>query len=115
MLHDSARLGAMLLPGMGFTSASWVAERTMNGVPWIVSAGSNHVGTSVVCTAHVIVPSGAAAHGAAPTSATTAARSPVRIRMTVLPSGSVGADALGSRPDHRGLQHQAATAELSEL
>src|SRR5438445_5063476 len=60
-VHDSARAGAMLLPGIGFTSASWVAERTMNGVPWIVSAGSNHVGTSVVCTAHVIVPSGAAA------------------------------------------------------
>ena len=56
----------MLLPGIGFTSASWVAERTMNGVPWMVSAGSNQVGTSVVCTAQVICPSGAASPGRAP-------------------------------------------------
>ena len=53
-LHDSARLGAMLFPGIGFTRASCVAIWTMNGVPWMLSAGSNQVGTSVVCTAQVI-------------------------------------------------------------
>jgi len=44
----------MLFPGIGFTSASCVAMRTMNGVPWMVSAGSNQDGTRVVCTAQVI-------------------------------------------------------------
>ncbi len=29
----------MLLPGIGFTRASWVAERTMKGVPWMFSPG----------------------------------------------------------------------------
>src|SRR2546421_6943535 len=38
----------------------------MNGVMTdAVSAGSNHVGASVMCTAHVSSPSGAAAAGAA--------------------------------------------------
>jgi hypothetical protein len=48
MLHDSARLGAMLLPGIGFTIASWSAYRNMNGVmsPG-VSAGSKSVGAKV--------------------------------------------------------------------
>src|SRR5262245_21933144 len=50
----------MLLPGVGFTRASWVAERTMKGVPWIFSAGSNQLGTSDVCTAQVIWLSGPA-------------------------------------------------------
>ena len=39
----------------------------MNGVCWMFSAGSNQVGTSVVCTAQVIWPSGAAFPGGAPT------------------------------------------------
>src|SRR6266849_3361284 len=60
-LHDSARLGAMLLPGIGFTRPSWSAYMTMNGVTIIVSAGSKYVGTSVVCTPQVTCPSGAAA------------------------------------------------------
>ena len=46
-LHDSARLGAMALPGIGLTIASCSAYSTMNGVPMPgVSAGSNHVGAS---------------------------------------------------------------------
>ena len=47
--HDSARLGAAGFPGIAFTSASWIAYITMNGVmiPW-VSAGSNHVGASEI-------------------------------------------------------------------
>src|SRR5262249_9049584 len=77
-LHDSARLGAMLLPGMGFTRASWVADSTMKGVPWMFSAGSNQVGTSDVCTAHVIWPSGPAPTGGAKSWAATAASSITR-------------------------------------
>src|SRR5262245_10724795 len=61
MLHDSARLGAMLLPGICFTSASYSASCTMNGVCWMLSAGSSQAGTSVVCTAQVIWPAGASA------------------------------------------------------
>src|SRR5947207_2868708 len=37
----------------------------MNGVTMVVSAGSKYVGTSVVCTAHVSWPSGAATAGTA--------------------------------------------------
>src|SRR2546422_1848842 len=74
VLHDSARLGAMLLPGIGFTRASCVASWTMNGVCWMFSAGSNQAGTRVVCTAHVIWPSGAAAPGATPTAEITRTR-----------------------------------------
>src|SRR5207253_8178922 len=52
---------------MGFTSASWSAYRTRNGVmiPG-VSAGSKKVGAREKWTAHVIWPSGAAAAGATP-------------------------------------------------
>src|SRR5258705_5172579 len=84
MLQDSAREGAMLLPGMGLTSASWVADRTMNGVPWMLSAGSNHVGTSVVWTAQVICPSGAASAGAVATSAVSATTRKTGIFMAAL-------------------------------
>ena len=51
----------MLFPGIGFTRASCVAIWIMNGVPWILSAGSSQAGTSVVCTAQVICPDGASA------------------------------------------------------
>ena len=48
IVHDSARLGAIRFPGIGFTSASWIAYITQNGVICpIVSAGSNHIGASV--------------------------------------------------------------------
>src|SRR5712691_11902639 len=74
-VHDSARLGAIALPGIGFTSASCSAYRIMNGetTPG-VSAGSNSVGASEKCSAHVIWPSGAAstAAGAIKTSRSTA-------------------------------------------
>src|SRR5215470_2226140 len=64
MLHDSARLGAIGLPGIGFTTASCSAYSTMNGVITEgVSAGSNHVGASEMCTAQVTSPSGAATAG----------------------------------------------------
>src|SRR3989442_3216316 len=54
----------MAWPGIGFTSASCRAYRIMNGVPIPgVSAGSNQVGASEMCTAHVICPSGPAAAG----------------------------------------------------
>jgi bacteriorhodopsin len=45
--HDSARLGAVTLPGMALAIASCIAYMTMNGVMIpSVSAGSNHVGAS---------------------------------------------------------------------
>ena len=74
--HESARLVATGFPGMALASASWIAYMTMNGVMMpSVSAGSNHVGASEMCTPHVIWPSGAAQAGAATTSrATTAIR-----------------------------------------
>src|SRR5439155_5246918 len=69
MLHDSARLGAIGCPGNGFTTASCSAYSIMNGVMTDgVSAGSNHVGASEMCTAHVTSPSGAAVAGTAMTS-----------------------------------------------
>src|SRR5262245_33000176 len=64
MVHDSARPGAIGLPGLGRTSASWSPYRIMYGVMIPeVSAGSNHVGASETCTAQVIWPSGAATTG----------------------------------------------------
>src|SRR5262245_18317807 len=51
----------MLLPGIGFTSASCSASWTMNGVSWMFSAGSNQAGTSVMCTPQVICPLGVSA------------------------------------------------------
>src|SRR5262245_66107333 len=64
MVHDSARPGAIGLPGLGRTSASWSPYRIMYGVMIPeVSAGANHVGASETCTAQVIWPSGAATTG----------------------------------------------------
>src|SRR5205823_12946937 len=73
-LHDSARLGAMLLPGIGFTSASCSAYRRMKGVmrPG-VSAGSKNVGASVKWVAHVICPSAAPGDGPGASSASASA------------------------------------------
>ena len=50
----SARLGASFCPGIGFATASCNAYSTMNGVmiPG-VSAGSNQVGASEMCTPQV--------------------------------------------------------------
>ena len=63
--HDSARLGVFSPPGIGFTSASWMAYSTMNGVMNAsVSLGSSQRVASVTWTPQVIVPSGAAAAGA---------------------------------------------------
>src|SRR5437899_1430968 len=69
--------------------ASWIAYRIMKGVmrPW-VSAGSNQVGASEMCTPHVSWPSGAAAAGAATANTTrrTHATTP-RCRIRYLSSG----------------------------
>src|SRR5712691_7719353 len=64
-VNDSARLGVFGPAGIGFTSASWSAYSTMNGVMIpSVSAGSSQREASVMWTPHVIEPSGAAAAGA---------------------------------------------------
>ena len=64
-VNDSARLGVFGPAGIGFTSASWSAYSTMNGVMIpSVSAGSSQREASVMWMPHVIEPSGAAAAGA---------------------------------------------------
>src|SRR5712691_809249 len=64
----------MRLPGMGLTSASWIAYSTQNGVSPPISPGSNHIGASVTYNAQRISPSGfawaAASSRAHPTSRT---------------------------------------------
>src|SRR5262245_9046365 len=48
-------------PGIGLTSASWIAYSTMNGLMNAsVSAGSSHRGASVTWRPHVSVPAGEA-------------------------------------------------------
>src|SRR5262245_5063328 len=48
----------MRLPGIGFTSASWMAYKTQNAVrPWN-APGSNHPGDRVTYSAPRISPSG---------------------------------------------------------
>src|SRR5262249_32718803 len=87
----------MLFPGIGFTSASWGACRAMNGGPAIFSAGSNQLGTSVVCTAHVICPSGAASAAVAMTTTVSEtssdARSLMVVPLSVIPGRDVSAPA----------------------
>ena len=71
MVQDSARHGAIGLPGIAFTIASCMAYSIMKGVMMpAVSAGSNQVGASETCDAMRSWPSGAApaARGAAPIS-----------------------------------------------
>ena len=67
IVHDSARLGAHGLPGIGFTSASWSAYSVRKGVitPG-VSAGSNQVGASVTVTANMTCPAGVPERPGAP-------------------------------------------------
>src|SRR5215471_1291140 len=65
-VHDSARHGVLSPPGMGFTRASWMAYSTRKGaMKASVSFGSSQRAARVTCTPHVMVPSGAAAAGAA--------------------------------------------------
>src|SRR5262245_44792450 len=61
-VHDSARLGAMRLPGIGFTSAACRAKSSQKGVrkPSVTSPGSNQAGASVTYRAQRISPSGLA-------------------------------------------------------
>src|SRR5262245_47241439 len=66
MLHDSARLGVLMPPGIGFTSASCSAYKIMNGViSASVSAGSSQRVASVTWAPTVTVPAGWASTGAA--------------------------------------------------
>ncbi len=65
-VHDSARLGVLSPAGIGFTTASWMAYSTMNGLMNAsVSPGSSQRAARVTCSPHVSVPSGAAAAGPA--------------------------------------------------
>src|SRR5437762_4637976 len=59
-VQDSARLGVIRLPGIGFTRASCSAYIIQNGVrfPGPVSPGSSHAGAIVTYTANRISPSG---------------------------------------------------------
>src|SRR2546422_2967459 len=66
VVHDSARLGVLSPAGIGFTSASWIAYSTMNGLMNAsVSLGSSHFAARVTWSPHVSVPSGAATAGPA--------------------------------------------------
>src|SRR5215468_10729288 len=60
-VHDSARLGVLSPPGIGFTSASWTAYNTMKGLMNAsVSPGSSQFAARVTWIPQVSVPSGAA-------------------------------------------------------
>src|SRR5206468_9477534 len=62
IVQDSARLGVVWPAGIGFTSASWIAYRTLNGVMAdSVSPGSSQRGASVTWKAYVTWPWGPAA------------------------------------------------------
>src|SRR6266540_4159461 len=63
-VHDSARLGVLSPAGIGFTSASWMAYSTMNGLMNAsVSIGSSQREARVTWSPQVSVPSGAAPAG----------------------------------------------------
>ena len=65
----------MMLPGMGFTSASWSAYSTMNGVMSpSVSAGSSQRETSVTWRPMTMVPGSGAAIAGVPTAPATSIR-----------------------------------------
>src|ERR1043165_7957581 len=65
--HDSARLGPILVPGSGRTSASWIAYSMPNGVICGGAVdGSNQLGAIVTCQAITTCPDGSFAP-AAPT------------------------------------------------
>src|SRR5438132_380765 len=85
---DSAKLGVSGFPGIGFTSASCSAYKTIHGVmiPG-VSAGSNQVGASVVCTPQVNCPCGpdAAANSSVPATIPKAASAKRSRRVTPAP------------------------------
>src|SRR5215510_12530815 len=88
-------MGAIGFPGIGFTRASWIAYTKRKGVMIpIVSPGSNHVGASETCTAHVIWPSGEA--GAAV--GTNSVRSRVRSNATARGSALREIERSGVRP-----------------
>src|SRR5262245_18767002 len=91
----------MARPGIGFTSASCSAYRIMNGdTTPCVSAGSNNVGASEKCHAHVTCPSGEA-NTPAGTSNTTAIKPAITDRacprdgLVMKPSFAVQGQCLG--------------------
>src|SRR5262249_24574550 len=84
MVQDSARHGAIGLPGIAFAIASCSAYITMKGVMMPnVSAGSNQIGARETCEPMVIWPSGAALAGFVPAAkAPSAARHNISRRVT---------------------------------
>jgi hypothetical protein len=96
-VHDSARLGVLSPAGIGFTSASWIAYSTMNGLMNAsVSEGSSHFPTRVTWSPQVIVPSGAAAAGLAQAgSSTKTASATIRERTR---NGLMGSSSWGGPP-----------------
>src|SRR5215468_739595 len=84
MVQDSARHGAIGLPGIAFAIASCIAYITMKGVMMPnVSAGSNQIGARETCEPMVIWPSGAALAGFVPAAkAPSAARHNISRRVT---------------------------------
>src|SRR5207244_2461524 len=69
-----ARAAATGAPALALARASWIGYTTMEGVMMAsLSAASNHLGASEMCTPHVTWPSGAAQAGAATASTATAA------------------------------------------
>src|SRR5215813_10434086 len=93
IVHDSARLGVMRLPGIGFTTASCSAYNTQNGVrkPPVTSPGSNHAGASVTYRAQRSSPSGfTAARGCAAASDTKTASRTAIINAFIGLSSSAG-------------------------
>src|SRR5215831_11750690 len=84
MVQDSARHGAIGLPGIAFAIASCIAYISMKGVMIPnVSAGSNQMGARVTCEPMVIWPSGAALAGFVPAAnAPSAARPNISRRVT---------------------------------
>src|SRR5581483_11680082 len=95
--HDSARLGVMRPPGIGFTSASCTAYMTMYGVlNASASPGSSHFAGSVTWSPHRISPSAARA-GAGRTTTATRART-MRTRSGGRTVDVVMGETLGASP-----------------
>src|SRR5262245_648570 len=114
MVQDSARHGAIGLPGIAFAIASCIAYISMKGVMMPdVSAGSNQTGARETCEPMVMRPSGAALAGFAPKARAPAARYSssrrVACAITALelaPSYSRRDDLMGSLPVPGGLAAQ---------
>src|SRR5262245_28762294 len=90
-VHDSARLGVLSPPGIGFTSASWTAYNTMKGLMNAsVSPGSSAFAARVTWSPQVLVSSGAAVAGLARPSSRGITRTAVAHRMSSARIEAVG-------------------------